>query len=116
MPPLKKTCKLPNGETVELFYIGTLAKALGRTTNLVRKWEISGTIPDPCFRDKFNCRLYTQEQIDIIVKCAEEAKIKQGAQIMKTSFSKRLYKEFEKINDLFFKAPEGEDKNRKVKK
>lgn len=100
MPPLKKTCKLPNGETVELFYIGTLAKSLGRTTNLVRKWEISGTIPDPCFRDKFNCRLYTQEQIDIIVRCAEEAKIQQGRRIPQ-SFKHRLYKELDKLKQKY---------------
>ena len=70
MPALKQTFRLPSGETIELFYIGTLASALGRTTNTVRKWEIAGVIPDPCFQDPYGRRLYSQEQIDVIVKCA----------------------------------------------
>ena len=51
MPAVKKVCKLPNGDDIELFYIGSLASALGRSTNAIRKWEIAGVIPDPCFKD-----------------------------------------------------------------
>ena len=60
MPALKQTFKLPKGEIIELFYIGTLANALGRTTNTIRKWEIAGVIPDPCFQDPNGRILYSQ--------------------------------------------------------
>ena len=96
MPALKQNFKLPNGEVIELFYIGTLANALGRTTNTIRKWEIAGVIPDPCFQDANGRRLYSQEQIDAIVRCAERAKIKQGLSIANTSFSQWCHKELDK--------------------
>lgn len=101
MPALKQTFRLPNGETIELFYIGTLASALGRTTNTVRKWEIAGVIPDPCFQDPYGRRLYSQEQIDVIVKCAERAKIKQGSSIANTSFSQWCHKELEVLKEKY---------------
>lgn len=97
MPSFKQVVTLSDGTTIDLFYIGTLADALGRTTNTIRKWEISGVIPDPCFRDTHGRRLYSQEQIDVIVGCAERAKIKQGLSIANTSFSKWC---FEGLNAL----------------
>lgn len=101
MPPVKKTLKLPNGETLELFYIGALAEALGRDSNTIRRWEIAGVIPDPCFKDKFGKRLYSQEQIDAIVRCAERAKIKQGGSFANTSFSKWCYRELDKLKEKY---------------
>lgn len=101
MPALKQTFRLPSGDTIELFYIGTLASALGRTTNTVRKWEIAGVIPDPCFQDSYGRRLYSQEQIDVIVKCAERAKIKQGSSIANTSFSHWCHKELGALRDKY---------------
>ena len=104
MPAVKKEFKLPSGETIELFYIGTLASALGRSTNAIRKWEIAGVIPDPCFKDEQGRRLYSQEQIDIIVQCAERAKIKQGLSIANTSFSTWVHKELAILRDKYAKG------------
>ena len=101
MPALKQDFRLPNGETIELFYIGTLANALGRTSNTVRKWEIAGIIPDPCFQDANGRRLYSQEQIDAIVRCAERAKIKQGYSIANTSFSQWCHKELNALKEKY---------------
>lgn len=101
MPALKQNFKLPNGEIIELFYIGTLANALGRTTNTIRKWEIAGVIPDPCFQDANGRRLYSQEQIDAIVRCAEKAKIKQGLSIANTSFSQWCHKELDILKEKY---------------
>lgn len=101
LPAVKQTFKLPNGEEIELFYIGTLAAALGRTPNTIRKWEISGVIPDPLFKDAHGHRLYSKEQIDAIVKCAERAKIAQGYSIANTSFSEWCYKEMEKLKEKY---------------
>lgn len=101
MPSLKQTFKLPNGELIDLYYIGTLAHALGRTTDTIRKWEIGGIIPDPCFKDANGRRLYSQEQIDAIVRCAEKAKIKQGLSISSTSFSQWCYKELDTLREKY---------------
>ena len=101
MPALKQNFKLPNGETIELFYIGSLANALGRTTNTIRKWEIAGVIPDPCFQDANGRRLYSQEQIDAIVRCAEKAKIKQGLSIANTSFSQWCHRELDILKEKY---------------
>ena len=101
MPAVKKNFVLPNGQKIELFYIGTLASALGRSTNAIRKWEIAGVIPDPCFKDERGRRLYSQEQIDTIVHCAEKAKIKQGLSIANTSFSTWVHKELAVLRDKY---------------
>ena len=101
MPAIKKEYKLPNGEIIELFYIGALASALGRSTNAIRKWEIAGVIPDPCFRDEQGRRLYSQEQIDVIVRCAERAQIKQGLSIANTSFSTWVHKELAILREKY---------------
>ena len=101
MPALKQNFKLPSGEVIELYYIGSLANALGRTTNTIRKWEIAGVIPDPCFQDANGRRLYSQEQIDAIVRCAEKAKIKQGLSIANTSFSQWCHKELEALREKY---------------
>ena len=101
MRALKQNFKLPNGQVIELFYIGTLANALGRTTNTIRKWEIAGVIPDPCFQDANGRRLYSQEQIDAIVRCAEKAKIKQGLSIANTSFSQWCHKELDALKEKY---------------
>ena len=103
MPAVSKTFKLPNGEEIELYYIGALANALGRSTNAIRKWEISGVIPNTCFRDKDGRRMYSREQIEAIVRCAEKAKIKQGLSIANTSFSTWVHKEMEALRDKYTK-------------
>lgn len=95
----------PTGKSTTLYNIGTLAEALGRTSQTVRKWEIAGIIPPTPFKQKGK-RLYCKEHIDAIVGCAEKCKITQGSTISQTSFSKRVYEEFDKIYDSFFKVKE----------
>lgn len=92
-----------NGKEIELFYIRALAYALGRSEQTIRKWEISGVLPNTCFRDKYQRRMYTQEQIDIIVKIAEECKIKQGLSIANTSFSHKVHKALAEHNKIYMK-------------
>lgn len=89
-----------NGEKVKLFYIRKLADSLGRTSQTIVKWEIAGVIPKTPFRDSSRRRMYTQEQIDIIVATAEKCKITQGASISNTSFSSRVHKA---LNELHLK-------------
>lgn len=101
MPMYSKKMKLPNGKVVELFYISTLAMNLGRTPATVRKWEISGVIPPALFKDSSGNRMYTREQIDCIVKCAEDAKITGGKSLHNTSFSSKCYKRLEELNKQY---------------
>lgn len=103
------------GRSTTLYNIQVAGDAIGRTSQTIRKWEVAGIIPPTPFKIQGK-RLYSQEHIDALVKCAEEAKLKTGVKIKDTSFSKRLYKEFDKINEMFFKIPEGENKDGKVKK
>lgn len=88
-----------------LYNIGVVAEAIGRTSQTIRKWEVAGVIPPTPFKQKGK-RLYSKEHIDAIVKCAEKAKIMQGSSVSQTKFSNLLYKEFQRVNDLFFKKDE----------
>lgn len=112
MPALYQNCKLPNGEIVKMYYIGTLANALGRSTSSIRKWEIGGIIPDSCFRDAYGRRLYTMEQIMTIADCAEKCKIKQGASIANTSFSAKCHRALEALKEKYKGGSESEVKGK----
>ena len=90
-----------NGEEIELFYIERLASELGRTPQTIRKWEVSGILPKPIFRDKQGRRLYTQEQIDTIVACAEQSNVRQGYSVANTNFSNRVFKAFAELNNKY---------------
>ena len=97
------------GRSTTLYNIGVVAEAIGRTSQTIRKWEVGGVIPPTPFKQKGK-RLYSKEHIDAIIKCAESAQIKQGSSVSQTTFSKKLYKEFQKVNDLFFKKENKEEK------
>lgn len=52
------------GELIEVFRIGTLAKALGRSARTIREWERAGHIPPPLFRiEGSQVRFYSATQI-----------------------------------------------------
>ena len=94
------------GRSTTLYNIGVVAEAIGRTSQTIRKWEVGGILPPTPFKQKGK-RLYSKEHIDVIVECAEKIRIKQGSSsAVYTEFSKKLYKEFAKVNDLFFKKTE----------
>lgn len=97
-----------NGEEVELFYIGTLAEALGRTPQTIRKWEIAGILPDTLFRDKLGRRMYSAEQIKAIVECAERSNVRPSYSIANTNFSPRVYKALDEINKKYLGGNDNE--------
>lgn len=101
----------PTGVKTYLYNIGTLAEELGRTVQTIRKWEIGGVIPETPFKQNGR-RLYSREHMDAIISCAERAKIRQGSSSThQTSFTKWVYKEFQRINDLFFNVEKENSKN-----
>ena len=95
----------PTGIKTTLYSISTLAERLGRTSQTVRKWEIGGIIPPTPFTIKGR-RFYSEEHIQAIVDSAEKSKIKPGKSLGNTQFSNRCYKEFERLNKLFFNREE----------
>ena len=95
----------PTGIKTTLYSISTLADRLGRTSQTVRKWEIAGIIPPTPFKINGR-RFYSEEHIQVIVDSAEKSKIKLGKPISGTQFSNRCYKEFERLNKLFFNKEE----------
>lgn len=94
---------LPNGKVVELYSIGELAFRVGRAAEVVRKWEIAGIIPPTCFHDKNGCRMYTLEQINLIVDTATECRLFRGRQISKTGFPEKIAKRWKPLIDSYFK-------------
>ena len=91
----------PTGKETMLYNIGMVADAIGRTSQTIRKWEISGVIPPTPFK-QVNKRLYSREQVDCLVRNVEKYHVTMGLRISK-AFSKKVYEEFKKINDEFFK-------------
>lgn len=91
----------PTGIKTTLYSIGTVADALGRTRQTIRKWEVGGIIPPTPFKINGN-RMYSTEHIDVLVECAENAHLKNGSPISQTTFTKDAYEGFEKLNKKFF--------------
>lgn len=83
-------------ETI-LYNSAVAGRMIGRSTQTMTKWEIAGTIPVTPFR-VHGRRMYCEEQIEILIECAEKAKIAQGRKISQTSFSSQVQK---KWNELF---------------
>ena len=104
----------PTGRKTTLYNIGVVAEAIGRTSQTCRKWEVGGVILPTPFKQKGK-RLYSKEHMDAIVKCAESSHILQGSNISQTAFSQKLYREFQRIYDLFFKENKEENQDGKVK-
>lgn len=89
------------GKETTLYSISTVAEALGRTPQCIRKWEIGGFIPKTPF--KLNgMRMYSAEHIDCLVECAEKANLRQGSNTTGARFAKYVWREFPKVNALFF--------------
>lgn len=92
----------PTGVKVKLYSISVLAEAIGRTSQTVRKWEVSGVIPKTPFKDPQGNRMYSKAQIDLVVFSAEKSKLKQGKGMSGLKFSERIYKGFERLNKHYF--------------
>ena len=90
------------GYSTTLYNINVLANWLGRTSQTIRKWEIAGVIPKTPFKSDGK-RLYSKEQIDILVECAEKANISTGKKMSQTNFTRNVQKKWQKLFDEIFK-------------
>lgn len=91
----------PTGVKTCLYNIGTVALALGRTSQTIRRWEVAGIIPLTPFKIGGK-RLYSDEHIDALVEFAEKHHIRTGTRIGDTAFSSNVYKRYEEIYYKFF--------------
>jgi hypothetical protein len=103
---VKPQVKPFNGGYREFFGIGDLAKALRRDAVTIRKWEASGVIPRATYvisgkTTNGNRRLYTREQIEIMVRIAEAEGLfdgdPRGIRIADTRFTDRVKEAFEQL-------------------
>ncbi|MET9119976.1 MerR family transcriptional regulator [Streptomyces sp. NPDC004528] len=93
---------------VEFFGIGDLAKALRRDAVTIRKWESKGVIPKATFlisgkTSNGNRRLYTREQIEVMVRIAEDEGLfdgdPRGIRITDTRFTERVIGAFKELKE-----------------
>lgn len=96
---------LVNGKEEKFYTIGTLASALNRKQVTVRKWESEGVIPKaqfiaPSDTPNGTRRLYTREQVEGIIKIAEEEGILHDTwkPIKKTNFTHRVIQLFQELS------------------
>lgn len=100
---------MPDGKKLKLYPISKLSQALTdagfpRDVQILRKWEKWGVIPPTIFGTGTTKRkrLYTKDQINIIVAVAKNCNIKQGKNL--TKFTEliwlNLQKYFNNIRDL----------------
>ena len=95
MPVREKiSYQVPSGEVVELFCIDVIAERIGRSSKTIRSWEISGRLPKSIFSGYNGVRYYSQAQIDIVAKYAEQFKASQGRSLRHTRFTELIERDF----------------------
>lgn len=96
----------PDGPT-EFFTLGQLARALGRESVTIRKWEREGVIPKAQYQvpgrnddPRGRRRLYTRKQVEGIVRIAEEEGLFANTRkpFAETQFVERVLKLFQQTN------------------
>lgn len=89
-----------NGQQMRLYTIGELASAITRDPITVRKWERYGVIPRARFRDKQGRRLYTKEEIDVLVRIVAEEGPQTGVALKTTRLTARAFAEWATLREL----------------
>jgi len=94
------------GEEREFFTVGQLALALGRRPVTIRTWERNKVIPNATFQipgkdgdPRGLRRLYSREQVEGLVKIAEEEGLLRGdyRAIQETDFTRRAFELFRSL-------------------
>jgi hypothetical protein len=93
----KRMCEV-QGKMVELFPIGELGKAIGRSSVTLRKWEQMGVIPRT-YRDNSGRRMYTAGQIKATRRILAEENLNSGRSVMKSQFKQRLVEAFDNLRE-----------------
>jgi hypothetical protein len=84
------TFKLPTDQIIELYTTGELAKRLDKsyqsTWRMIRRSEIPATP----FKHPNGDKLYSTDQISLIVECAKEFDLRNGVSVKSTGFIEAL--------------------------
>lgn len=107
--PIPKTGKVYKikGKEFTLYPISTLVEVLNehlptkRTPQTIRLWERKAIIPPPLFKIS-GIRLYTAQEIKIIVETAIKYNLRQGSSISKTFFSEEVWDKIEEVRKSYF--------------
>lgn len=95
-----------NGVETSFYTVGQLAQALGRQAGTVRKWEREGVIPKSTYQSpgrdgdvRGRRRLYTRDQVEGIVRIAQEEGVLVSHQkpIKDTRFTPRVIDLFKRL-------------------
>jgi len=87
-----------NGRQVKVYSNGTLAKMLGIKIGTLRVWLARGIIPEATYRDDGENRLWTEDQVDVILTARKVSLTQQGNVQWKSSAFPQLVKaEFDKM-------------------
>lgn len=86
------------GKEQKLYTIGELCRRLDRQRQTIRKWERYGYIPSAQYRSKTNRRLYTEAQINAIVRVVEKYGIKQGVAVP-DGFREDMFRAFKEASE-----------------
>jgi hypothetical protein len=95
-----------NGVETNFYTVGQLAQALGRQAGTVRKWEREGVIPKSTYQSpgrdgdvRGRRRLYSREQVEGIVRIAQEEGVLVSHQkpIKDTRFTPRVVDLFKRL-------------------
>lgn len=97
----------PTGIKTYLYNIGTVAEAIRRTSQTIRRWEDVCILPKPPFKVGGK-RFYSDEHIDAIVECLEKSNVRPGVKIQDTSFIPDIYKRYEEIYNNFCEVKNNE--------
>lgn len=90
------------GRDVEFFYIGSLAKALGRSAITLRRWEDNGVIPrsgytKPSSDPRGKRRLYSRQQVEGIIRIANDEGLLEKKTTLTVRFTERVTELFREL-------------------
>lgn len=104
--------KLPNGSEVIVYPIHKFAEAIGRSQLTIRRWERAGIIPRTFFYNNRGFRMYSQEQIDIVVNALEEVGYTcKAAGLLNTEFSSICHSKWNELKNKYMEVNHEEANN-----
>ena len=90
-PRLMKVTVNGVDRTVSMYTLGQLSYKLNLQPQTIRKWEIQGIIPPPTYRSRGRHRLYTEFEVDIILKVYTKYKSENEHWSIKDEFIAELH-------------------------
>jgi len=98
--------RLPNGKEIKLVTIFTLALAVSKDRQTLKRWERMGILPKAPFsisRGKTQIRLYPEYYVIALQKIIKELGIDRGVPLDKIISKAKIYSEIEKLKKEYLK-------------